>query len=220
MVRAIAVFACLMAAAVGSPAAEQEEMAPAPAVFDADADEEATHEELRALRREVEASFNAAGRSGDLADFQGVLDRVHDGAVLAAMNGDLVIGKDKIVDYFNTKMTGEASTIESIEHDFRPAGLTILYGGDTGVAYGESHGRYELVGGMSFEVDTHWTSTLVKEDGKWLIASFQFGPSIFDNPLLDRAVRSLYWGIGAAGVVGLLLGLFLGRLTKRTRAAA
>ena len=178
-------------------------------------DVEATHDALRALRREVEASFNAAGRSGKLEDFQGVLDRVHDNAVLAAMNGDLVVGKEKIVEYFNTKMGEATGTIESIQHTFEPAGLTILYGDDTGVAYGTSHGSYQLVGGMSFEVDTHWTSTLVEEDGRWLIASFQFGPSIFDNPLLDSAVRSLYWGIGIAGLVGLAVGLLLGRLGKR-----
>lgn len=200
----------------GASLAAQEPEAPAtaaaePEAPDAEADVEATHEALRELRREVEASFNAAGRSGRLEDFQGVLDRVHDDAVLAAMNGDLVVGKEQIIEYFNTKMTGAEGTIESIRHTFEPAGLTILYGGDTGVAYGTSRGTYELVGGLDFEVDTHWTSTLVLEDGRWLIASFQFGPSIFDNPILDRAVRGMSWGIGLAAAAGLLVGLLIGR---------
>jgi ketosteroid isomerase-like protein len=213
----IAVTACLTTALLlASPLAAQEQEAPGATAEDV----EATHEALRALRREVDASFNAAGRSGKLEDFQGVLDNIHDDVVLAAMNGDLVVGKDEIVEYFNTKMTGAAGTIESIQHSFEPAGLTILYGDDSGVAYGSSVGRYELTTGMSFEVDTHWTSTLVKEDGQWLVASFQFGPSIFDNPILDKAINSLYWGIGIGALVGLLLGLLLGRVTKRTSRAA
>jgi NhaP-type Na+/H+ or K+/H+ antiporter len=70
---------------------------------------------------------------------------------------------------------------------------------------------------MSFEVDTNWTSTLVKDGDRWSIASFQFAPSIFDNPVLDKAVRSLYWGVGISGIVGLLLGFLFGRFTARGR---
>ena len=35
---------------------------------------------------------------------------------------------------------------------------------------------------------------MVLEDGRWLLASFQLAPSIFDNPLVERAAQALYWG--------------------------
>jgi uncharacterized protein (TIGR02246 family) len=181
--------------------------------------DEATHEALRTLKREVEAAFNKAGRSGDIKDFQGVMNYVHDNAVLVAMNGDIVAGKKQIIDYFNRMMTDPTRSVRSIHHVFDVAALTTLYGGDTGVAYGSSRGTYELTNGMDFEVDTNWTATMVKEDGKWLLASFQFGPNIFDNPLLNKAVSALYWGVGIAGVIGLLLGFLLGRFVRGRGAA-
>jgi ketosteroid isomerase-like protein len=180
--------------------------------------EDPAHEALRALKRDVEAAFNKAGRSHRLEDFQGVLDHVEPNIVLAAMNGDLVVGKDKVVTYFNEKMSG-SGTVRSIEHTFEPTGLTVLYGGSTGVAYGTSKGKYELTGGTRFEVDTLWTSTLIKDGDQWKIASFQFGPNIFDNPLLNRALRSLYWGAGLAGAIGVALGFVVGRASGRPKAA-
>ena len=111
---AIALTACLTPAlSLAPPIAAQEPEAPTATA----ADEEATHEALRALRREVEASFNKAGESGRLEDLQGVLDYVHDNVVLAAMNGELVVGKEGVVDYFNRKITGPSRPVESISHE-------------------------------------------------------------------------------------------------------
>jgi hypothetical protein len=183
-------------------------------------DDDATHEALRTLKREAEASFNKAGKSGKLEDLQGLLDYLHDNVVLAAMNGDIVVGKKSVIEYFNRKLTGPARTVKSAHHVFDVAALTTLYGGDTGVAYGSSIGTWELTGEISFKVDTNWTATMVKEHGKWLLASFQFGPNIFDNPVLNKAVTALYWGIGIAGVIGLVLGFLLCKITTRKRRAA
>jgi len=131
------------------------------------------------------------------------------------MNGYIVVGKKGILEYFNKMMTGSTRTVRSVHHVFDVAALTTLYGGNTGVAYGSSTGTYGLMDGLNFEVHTNWTATMVKEDGKWLLASFQFGPNIFDNPLLNNAVRAMYWGAGGAGVIGLLLGFLLGKFTAR-----
>lgn len=182
--------------------------------------DEAVHETLRTLKREAEASFNKAGKSGKLEDLQGLLDYLHDNVVLAAMNGDIVVGKKSIIEYFNRKLTGSTRTVKSVHHVFDVAALTTLYGGDTGVAYGTSIGTWELTGGINFNVDTTWTATMVKEDGKWLLASFQFGPNIFDNPVLNKAASALYWGVGVAGVVGLVLGFLLCKIAARKRRAA
>ena len=184
------------------------------------ASDEATHEALRTFRREVEAAFNKVGASGRPEDFEEILKYVDDDVVLAAMNGTLAVGKQGLTEYFKRTMAGPTRTVKSVHHTFSPAALTKLYGGDTGISYGRSIGRYELADGMSFEVDTIWTSTLVKKDGKWLLASFQFAPSIFDNPVANKALRMLYWGVGIAGVGGLLLGFLLGWVTRRGAARA
>lgn len=184
------------------------------------AQNEAVHDALRALKQQAEDAFNAAGRSGDRADLDRLLELVDDNVVLAAMNGRFAIGKSGIVDYFDSTMKGPNRTVQSVHQTFDVAALTTLYGSDTGVAHGTSTGTYELTNGMSFTVHANWTATMVNEDGRWLLASFQFAPSIFDNPVLDQAVSALYWGIGIAGVAGLVLGFLIGRLAGRRRKEA
>lgn len=183
-------------------------------------DVESIHEELRALKKSVQDAFNRAGQSGKREDFEGVLEWVHDDVVLVAMNGDTVVGKQGIVAYFERMMTGANRRVRSVQHEFEVAELTTLHGDDTGVAHGTTTGRYELAGGMTFDIDANWTATMVNEDGRWQLASFQFGPSIFDNAVLSQAMRSLYWGIGIAGGLGLIVGFLLGRWTGRRRLAS
>jgi ketosteroid isomerase-like protein len=183
-------------------------------------DVEATHEALRMLKREAEQAFNDLGQSAEKGDLNRLLSLVDDYIVLAAMNGRFAIGKNGIVDYFNSTMTGPDRTVQSVHHTFEVADLSTLYGDDTAVAYGTSVGTYELTQGMSIVANTIWTATMVKKGGAWRLASFQFAPSIFDNPVLDRAIRACYWGVGIAGVVGLFLGFLLGRRRGRKSKAA
>ena len=178
-------------------------------------DIEATHEALRALKQEAEQAFNDLGQSGEMDDLERLLNLVDENIVLAAMNGKFAIGKSGIIEYFNKTMTGPDRTVQSVHHTFEVADLTTLYGGDTGVAYGTSIGTYELTQGMTIVADTNWTATMVNQDGTWLLASFQFAPSIFDNPVLNRAVNALYWGVGIAGFAGIVLGFLVGRRTGR-----
>jgi ketosteroid isomerase-like protein len=207
---AVTLFLVLNATAIA------QDMPSDPAVEDV----EATHEALRALKREAELAFNDLGQSGEMADLNRLLNLVDDDIVLAAMNGRFAIGKNGIVDYFNSTMTGPDRTVQSVHHTFEVADLSTLYGSDTAVAHGTSVGTYELTRGMTIVANTTWTATMVKKDGAWLLASFQFAPSIFDNPVLDRAIRACYWGVGIAGVVGLLLGFLLGRRSGRKSKAA
>jgi ketosteroid isomerase-like protein len=178
-------------------------------------DVQATHEALRALKNGAQAAFNRVGMSGSREDLEKLLDFVADGVILVPMNGQTAIGKQGIIDYFGRTMTGPSRTVQSVHHEFEVAELTTLYGDDTGVAYGNTKGTYALAGGMNFEVNANWTATMVKQNGKWLLASFQFGPSIFDNPLLTQAVRSMYWGVAISALVALAAGFTIGRWTAR-----
>jgi ketosteroid isomerase-like protein len=180
---------------------------------------QAAHEALRALKQDAEQAFNRMGASGKREDFDVLLDYVTDDVVLAAMNGQFAVGKKGLIAYFERMMTGPDRSVQSIHHKFDVADLTVLYGGDTGVAYGTSVGTYELSDGLSFVVDTNWTATMVKQDGRWRLASFQFGPNIFDNPVLNRAVNALRWGVGLALVIGLLIGFLVGRRFAGRRTA-
>ena len=71
-----------------------------------------------------------------------------------------------------------------------------------GISYGTSVGKYHVLG-KQFELKNHWSATLVKENGRWVIASYHVSGNILDNPLLDVAKGYLYWVGGIALVVGL-----------------
>lgn len=178
---------------------------------------DAIHDEIRALKRGVEEAFNLLGRSGKDGDIEPILEFVHDNFVLVAMNGDTLVGKQAIRDYFRNMMSGPEATVTSVHHAFNVAALSTLYGDDTAVAYGDSLGTYELTNGMQLIADTYWTATMVKENDKWLLASFQFAPSIFDNPVVDAAISMVYKSAAIAGTIGLITGFLLARLLRRRR---
>lgn len=184
---------------------------------ESDAALEAIHDELRALKDGAEEAFNLIGRSGKDGDIEPILEFVHDNFVLVAMNGDISVGKQGIRDYFKDKMAGPEATVASVHHTFNVAALSTLYGDDTAVAYGDSVGTYELIDGRTLVADTYWTATMVKENDRWFLASFQFGPSIFDNPVVDAAIGMVYKAAAIAGVIGLIVGFLLARLLGRRR---
>jgi hypothetical protein len=121
-------------------------------------------------------------------------------AYLTRMQG----GPNPIVKSFHTTPTVDA--------------LTTLYGDDTGVAYGSSRDQFVLNNGMTFELNSRWTITLVKEGGRWLVAGFHASANLFDNPILDVAKSSMKrMGLGALAV-GALIGVLGSALLRRRKA--
>ncbi len=148
-----------------------------PLVYGQDAaSDETTHNELRALREAMVAAF-------DKLDIDSMLEYVHPNAVFTAMNAEVCHGREEIRAYFNRMMTDPDHIVTSLKIKPTVDALTILYGGDTGVAYGSSVDHYQLVDGSDFEVTTRWSATVVKENNRWQIANFHSSANIFDNPV-------------------------------------
>jgi hypothetical protein len=93
--------------------------------------------------------------------------------------------------------------------------LSILYGGDTAIAFGSAQEHFTLVGGKQFDFTGRWSATLVKDGGKWLVANLHTSDNIFDNPLLSAATKALWWAGSGALLVGALGGWFVGRRGRR-----
>lgn len=171
------------------------------------ADVERLHNELRKLKTEVEAAMN----KGDL---DGVLKHAHKDVIFTALNAGGGRGHAQIREYNDKLMKGPSRKVESVRVTFTPDALSLLYGGDTAVSWGSSLGKYTLVGGAEYEINARWTSTLVRENDRWLIASFHISADLFDNPVLSAVTRMMYWA-GAAALLALIVGFGIGRQTKR-----
>ncbi|NDA66908.1 MAG: DUF4440 domain-containing protein, partial [Verrucomicrobia bacterium] len=59
-----------------------------------------------------------------------------------------------------------------------------------------------------------WSATLVKENGRWLIASLHASTNLFDNVLLNLAERAAVLAGVACLATGLILGWRVGRRRK------
>jgi uncharacterized protein (TIGR02246 family) len=172
---------------------------------------EALHNELRKMRDDMLA---AIARS----DFEAILPYLHPNVVFTPMNGEVSRGPQEIRAYFDKMLKGPNALVKSIRLGVEVDRLADFYG-DTALAFGSSNDQYALSSGMEFQVQTRWTASLVRENGRWLITAFHSSANAFDNPILDKArqLAMLQWG-GIGIVAGALIGVLVGRTVGRRRA--
>ena len=177
--------------------------AQAPAESPAPSDE-ATHNELRALRDGLLDAMSKGDIDRELTYF-------HPNAVITWHNAEVSRGHDGIRQYMSRMLEGPDKVVESFKADVEVDELTALYGGDAGVSFGSAVEHFAMASGRTFDLPARWSATLVKHDGRWLIASLHVSDNLFDNPLLNMARRMTWWAAGVALLVGLGLGFLLGR---------
>jgi len=156
----------------------------------------------------------AAIKSGDIEQ---QISYLHPNVVVTWQNAEVSRGRDGVREYLERMLEGPSRIVRSYEADMQVDELTILYGGDTGIAFGGTQEHVELVAGEDVDYAGRWSATLVKEADRWLIASLHASANIFENPFLDTARRLMYVVGVVALVIGALAGFMIGR---RGRSAA
>ena len=168
--------------------------------------EDPAHQELRALRTNVVDAITQG-------DVERVLPHLHTNVVITWQNNEVCRGHEGVREFFH-RMGKHA--FRAYKTPPTPDELTILHGADTGVVFGKSVGQYKLFG-REYEFHNRWTATVVKENGRWQLASYHVSLNALDNPLLNAAKKSLFVTAGTSAVIGLLLGILIGsRVKKRT----
>ncbi len=102
--------------------------------------EDAAHDELRALREDL---FNAY----EQRDLEGLLGRMHENTVVTWQNGDLNRGREGLRAFYEKMMIGDDRIVEGVESELTVDDLSILYGGDTAVAFGSLDDEFRLMNG-------------------------------------------------------------------------
>ncbi len=166
-----------------------------------------THDELRALRGGMMAAI-------DKGDIDQMVSYLTTNCVVTWQDGTVSRGHDGVRAYYTRMMTGPNRIVQSFKTSVTVDELTILYNGDTGISFGTSLDQFKLTGGLNFELKGRWSAALVKQDGRWLIASCHMSTNLFDNPLLNTAKRTAYWAGGICLVVGLVAGMLVARKRK------
>jgi ketosteroid isomerase-like protein len=168
------------------------------------ATEDPAHAELRALRDDLVDAVNKR-------DLSRLIGHLHPDVVVTWQNAEVSRKPDGVRAYLARMLDGPDRIVEEFTTTASVDELTRLYGGDTGIAFGSSRDRFKLRSGQTLEVTSRWTATVVRENGRWLIASFHASVNMFDNPLLAGMRRVVMIAGAGALVVGLVLGWFMGR---------
>jgi uncharacterized protein (TIGR02246 family) len=180
--------------------------APAPAL-EPSAD---VHNALRQLKSRLVDAMNKG-------DIEAMLAELHPDVVVTWQNAEVSHGRDGVRAYLQRMMKDPNHVVQGYHAEIDVDDLTKLYG-DTGIAYGKSVEQFQLKGGMNFTLNGRWSATIVRENGKWMLASIHASSNLFDNPLVAAAKKTLYVGVAVSFVVALLLGWFIGRRSSRARA--
>jgi hypothetical protein len=170
--------------------------------------ENPAHQELRQLRDGLLVAMNKGDLDGTLA-FLGT------NCVITWHNAEVSRGHDGVRDYFNRVMTGPNKIVESFHCDLKVDELTILYGDNMGICYGSSDEHFKLATGKDLDVKGRWSATVVKENGRWVVASMHASTNLFDNVMLDLAKKVAVIAGIICLVAGLVVGWLLGRCRKR-----
>ena len=171
--------------------------------------ENPAHQELRQMRDGLLAAMN----KGDL---ETTLTYLETNVVITWQNAEVSRGHDGVRAYYSRVMTGPDKILDSFSCSIQPDERTILYGDDIGICFGSSDEHYKLTNGKDLNVKGRWTATLVKENGHWLVASLHCSTDLFDNVMLNFAKKAA-WAAGAAGfALGVVPGLAVALLRRRT----
>ena len=170
--------------------------------------EDPVHAQLRAMRDDLLDAVNKR-------DMDRVLGHLDPDVVVTWQNAEVSRKPDGVRAYMSRMLDGPDSIVRSFNTSVAVDELTILHGGDTGIAFGSSRDRFELRGGRTFELTGRWTATVVLDGGAWKIASFHASTNLFDNPLLNAARRLLTVVGAVAAAAGIVVGFLFGRSRKR-----
>jgi ketosteroid isomerase-like protein len=180
--------------------------------FASDEPDHAIHEELRGLLRGIEQAINTE-------HYDQLGQYFTEQPSITTINQEVISSRAGIVPYFK-KWFGPGGYLKQLHMVLTPDQLTALNADKTfGIVRGGGEEDYILADGRKFDMRTRWTATVVKDtDGKWRIRALHIGTNFLDNPLLAKAEASLTtFGIGGlviGGVIGLLVGVWMGRRRK------
>lgn len=200
-----------LAVVVAPPAAAQTPQtpsAPPAATAPASPDEEAEHAAIRQLRALYEQAIRE-GKPEMLAphiasDFRGVM-----------VTGRLVKNVEELQRYW-ADIQGLIGPGGTYTTTLNPERSVIL--GDIALARGSTDDVVVTDEGREFRFTSLWTATLQKVDGVWKVRQMQGSIDPVDNAFVrEFGRRALMPAAGAAGAVGLVVGVGLGWWLARRR---
>lgn len=166
------------------------------------------HAEDRQTLLKVMAQIEGAINSKELAAAEAYLLPT---SIVVFQDTTVARGPTEITAYFDRMLGSATSVLSNLRVKAQVDGPATFLNDNIAVAYGHTTDTFEFRTGNTMDLRTAWTTTVVRDEGRWYIASLHFSNDLFDNPLLNGAKR-MTW---IAAVAGLLLGMLLMVLIRR-----
>jgi ketosteroid isomerase-like protein len=166
---------------------------------------------INLLRTELVDSFN----KGDL---DRLLSHLAPDVVITWQNGEVCRGPQQVRDYYEKMMTGPNKVVAAVSSNPQVTDRHIY--GDWAVSWGVMNDHFQLTDGSDLDMNSKFTATIARTGDEWKVTSFHLSVNAFDNSILRLAIRKASIWVGCiVGVVALLVGIVLGRLSKRKPSA-
>ena len=176
------------------------------------ASEDVIHDQLRQFRTEIESVV----KSGNWEDLRPFLSSK---VVVVWLDGEQSHGADEVIEYLQSKTDGENAIVDRFTMTTEVAELSDLYGQTTAVAYGTVKSSFFLRG-SELTIEGPWSTTMVKEANDWKLVAVTASVGAFDSPLLVWAQKMIGIVGVCAALVGLIIGILIGRKTRAARGRA
>ncbi|NRA36752.1 MAG: hypothetical protein HRU15_01315 [Planctomycetes bacterium] len=103
---------------------------------------------------------------------------------------------------------------------FKPAAdkESVFYNDNLVLSLGSSEDTYILKNGESVVMNSRWSATLIKKEGKWKIINLHTGINVTDNAMLsavtDKMMNMIYILTVVALIIGAIVGFVVGKRRK------
>ncbi len=166
------------------------------------------HAALRELNQNVTKALNSA-------DFTALQEQMASTFDITFADQKHLGSMQSLKDYHAQLTSPDGPGIVSMHFEPQADALTRFIGNDVGITHGTSVDTFTKKNGDKVVLHSCWTATMVKENGKWKVSALHAGVDFLDNPILQSVKGGLmslvYAGAGIALVVGIGLGFVIGR---------
>lgn len=173
----------------------------------ADDEFEKDRSELKSLLNEIVIAINTK-------DIDLIMSKLHDDVVVTFLNAEVARGTSEVRNYFTKTLGADNAILSSYRTQASESSPADIYG-SIALADGTANDEFIFKDGSVMTINTQWTTALVKKDDQWKILKLHFSTNVFDNPVLAAAESSLYVIGIIALIIGLVVGVFVGRKTVK-----
>jgi ketosteroid isomerase-like protein len=168
----------------------------------------AEHEKLRALRDSFATALNAQ-------DFAALKGLVSEDLKFTTISNEQINGLAELETYWKRLFDGDDSEMTGLKVSPEADALTEFIGTETGVVQGSSQDVYSFRKMGDREMTSRWTAVVKKVGDEWKVSHVHMSGNVLDNPVLDATAT-----VGTLKtVIGFVVGLLISALVFRRKKA-